>query len=527
MRRALAIAASLACLLAVPSATGHPESMRPQDIADAITELDVARAQRLLDEVPQDSASLAFERARLAIYQGDCDSASAILSAPTYASTKEGASLGQLARRCSETTAASVVVQDDAQGVWIRLQDEGDQALVPYLTAVAVSARNALLRDLGVDLPRPLRLEIVRDVFSLASLSGLPVEAAETTGTIAVARWGRVVIVTPRATVHGYPWEDTLAHEIAHLAITRASGDRAPLWLQEGLAKREETRWRPPRPFDENPYDEVARTALLSGQSVGIENLGPSIAMLPSADAARIAYAEVASFMSYWVAENGEAALRLLLADLRGIGGSDSNAAMRSVTGYELAVWQRFWRDHLTSSSAPAVRAAPASHAASEVSWATSFAARVRIEETVRRMRLGELLFEGGHSRSAAQQFDQAVAATDREAAVRWRAARAWIDAGEPGRGSERLGDPGSVDGACGPWLALRGRILRDRGERAAAEADFRLAIGLHPLSEVVACEGQWRAAGRTPEPRPSPPMPADPARRALCEAARRVLTQD
>jgi len=44
------------------------------------------------------------------------------------------------------------------------------------------------------------------------------------------------------------------------------------------------------------PADSVARSALLSGESVGVDKLGPSIAMLPTADAATIAFAEVASF---------------------------------------------------------------------------------------------------------------------------------------------------------------------------------------------------------------------------------------
>ena len=108
-----------------------------------------------------------------------------------------------------------------------------------------------------------------------------------------------------------------MAHEITHLAITRATRDSAPLWLQEGLAKRQEIRWRAPRPFDgDPPADGIARDALLSGQSVGVDKLGPSIAMLPSADAASIAFAEVSSFIQFWVRENGKLALELLFADL-------------------------------------------------------------------------------------------------------------------------------------------------------------------------------------------------------------------
>src|SRR5690606_35120476 len=227
--------ALLACLLvlwAVAADAAAPS--RAKRVADLITELDVEGARKLLSEQKTDTPTLAFERARLAIYMGDCDSAVATLSAPILAETPEGASLGELARRCAQGTAAGFVVEDKARGVWIRLQDDADRVLIPYLVRVADASRAAMARDLGVELPRPLRIDLVRDLFTLSALTGLPLRAAETTGTVAVARWGRVTMLSPRATPLGYPWEDTLAHEIAHLALSRATRDRAPLWLQEG-----------------------------------------------------------------------------------------------------------------------------------------------------------------------------------------------------------------------------------------------------------------------------------------------------
>jgi len=219
---------------------------------------------------------------------------------------------------------------------------------VPYITRVAEQARRAVQADLGVELPRPLRIDVVRDLFSLSSVSGLPLEAAETTGTVAVARWGRVTLLSPRASRHGYPWQDTLAHEIVHLALSRATRDFAPLWLQEGVAKRQEQRWREPRPFDDaGSHDLIAERALLTGNSVGVDSLGPSIAMLPSADAASIAFSEVTSFVNFWIEKNGRAAFRLLLGDLKGLADRDPDPALRTVTGFGLHDWIAIWQQHL------------------------------------------------------------------------------------------------------------------------------------------------------------------------------------
>src|SRR5581483_9484926 len=170
---------------------------------------------------------------------------------------------------------------------------------------------------------------------------------------VAVARWGRVNMISPRAAPGGFPWEDTMAHEITHLAITRATRDTAPLWLQEGLAKRQEIRWRPPHPFDgQPPSDEIAREAFLTGQSVGIDHIGPSIAMLPSADAASLAFAEVSSFVEYLIHESGRPALMLLFSDLKSLGTENASGALRSVTGYDLTEWVTRWHAHLADTGA-------------------------------------------------------------------------------------------------------------------------------------------------------------------------------
>lgn len=469
----------------------------------AITELDVERAAKLLAN--DASSGAALERARLALYSGDCEAAAAVLSAKTPSSSPETAGLLELARGCARATVSAPIVVDEAAGLWLRLQDEADRPLVPYLTDVIVRARAAVEQDLGVVLPRPLRMDLVQDLFSLSAITGLPLEAAETTGTVAVARWGRVTMITPRATPLGYPWEDTLAHEMTHLALSRATRDHAPLWLQEGIAKREETRWREPRAFDQQPSpDDVARAALLSGRSVGVDRLGPSIAMLPTPEAASTAFAEVTSFMQFWVEQNGTAALHLLLQDLKGLGPDASDKAMSSVTGYDLAAWIRRWQKHLLSLPEPSGR-----------TRAFHQDKRTERRDAGRQLRLADLLFFGGHPQQARQILDP-LAETSHEAAIRYRAARAALVTGDLDAAAERLGRLRELDVLHGVWSALNGRLLRARGGDVEAGPAFRLGLAVDPWSEEVACEGYSRAESGAP-------LPRDPRLRALCEAARRI----
>ncbi len=506
--------ALVALVLSATSATGQPALHPPspeanggvQAIANAITELDVALAHELLERQDAATPALSYQRARLAVYVGDCDSGEAILS--TLPETPESARLLELSRKCARATAAATVVEDQQRGVWIRLQDSDDEALAPLLIDVAARARETMVRDLGIELPKPLRIDLVRDLFSLAAVSGLPLTAAETTGTVAVARWGRVTMLSPRAARLGYPWQDTLAHELTHLALSRGSRDYAPLWLQEGIAKREETRWRKPRPHDDrrDAYA-IAREALLSGRSIGIDKIGPSIAMLPTAADARVSYAEVESFMDFWIRQNGREAFTLLMLDLKGLSTRETDEALTSVSGYPLSYWIKRWQKHL--------RDQPDGSADQEQAEDGSGA-------VVRSVRLGDLLTNQAHVSFASEYFDGALEAAPSKAAVRFRAAAAQLSLGQDAAAEERLGTFDDLSGLHGGWLGLHGRILSKKQQEDAALQSFTLAVAIDPYGEEAACEGHGERTA--PPGQTADYMPTDATRRPLCEAARKVV---
>jgi hypothetical protein len=487
-------------------------------VANAITEIDTQRASELLEHSHVESLGLTLERARLAVYLGECDRAEAILSNPAFSESREGASLVELAKSCARATAAGFVMEDKQRGIWLRLQDDADRALAPFLFDVAAEARDTVSKEVGIDLPRPLRIDLVRDLFSLSAVSGLPLKAAETTGTLAVARWGRVIMLSPRAPVQGYPWQDTLAHEITHLLVTRATRDFAPLWLQEGLAKRFEVRWRAPRPFDRPDWaDSAARNAALDGRSVGIDKLGPSIAMLPTPEAAGIAFAEVTSFMHFFIAQNGEPALRLLFADLRGNGRAGAEAALLSVTGYGLSEWnlrwQRFLREPVKVRGDDLPPPAPPRAQA----------------DSARRIRLADLLAARAHGRESANEVEPLLSSLSRLPQVRARVAAGLSAAGDDAGAEQALGTMAEIDALYGPWFALSGRVFKRRGQLAEAEQAFALGLSADPLSDEVACEGypEHRLANQQPAAgsvrMTEPPLPTRPAWLELCKAARSV----
>jgi hypothetical protein len=495
----LVFGALLGPLRSVPAWAGAGEA-----IADAITELDVERARTLIDAERASSQGLQFQQARLAIYVSDFDTAEAVLK--SLPPSPAVSSLADLARGSARATAGGLVIEDKAQGVWLRLQDDVDRVLVPRIVEVATQARAMIARDLGVELPRPLRIELVNDLFSLSAISGLPLEAAETTGTVAVARWGRITMLTPRAAPQGYPWEDTLAHEIVHLGLTRATRDFAPLWLQEGVAKLGEERWRSARAFDDGSRaDHVARNALVTGSSVGVDALGPSIAMLPSADAASIAFAEVKSFMSFFIDKVGRPAFQLLLADMKGLGQKDPDNALRSVTGFGLQYWIAVWQAWLMQ--LPEKQAEESSAALQPA---------LVLDDPLgmsRRARLGELFAEAERFRLAAQQFETALRYQPDHPHLRFEASRSWLMVGDDAKAHSALGTERDISDLHGGWLALHGRFLTERGQGTAAAQAFDLAMAVNPFAPEVACEGQLRRKQGDNVVK----LPADSVRREIC----------
>jgi hypothetical protein len=477
-----------------------------------IAGLDYDDARHVLSAADPDSAAAALERARLAIYELDCDGAAAILARPEVQKIESGEMLADIARGCQRVTAALAVDRDEARSIEVRWQDEHDRALAPLLFDTVAAAREALTRDLKVDWPKPTRIVVVRDLLSLSAMTGLPYKSAQTTGTVAVAKWGRVTLLSPRASHHGYQWRDTIAHELTHLAVTRASRDQAPLWLQEGVAKREEVRWRDPGPFDDRPPpDAVVQRGIELNLGIPLDKLGPSIAMLPSADAAMVAFAEVTSFVHYYAREAGDDALPKLLEQVRG--GKEIDGALHAASGADLAAWDARWRAYVASrprQALPGLFGLGGSRGEEE-----------RLRDLRDRRRLAELLLVRDHAPEALKELDRISLAASPSApegwdrvmedpSIRWLRGRALEAAGRRAEGASLVADPRQVLAPYGPWWAIRGRWARLDGDESTASSSFIEAVAADPLGPESACETLDPAT-----------VPAGPARQALCAAAR------
>ncbi|MBS2016644.1 MAG: hypothetical protein JST00_27420 [Deltaproteobacteria bacterium] len=437
-------------------------------------EYDKARAE--LGKADPNSPAVALARARLALYEEDCDLAAALLLRNEAGQTEDGRLIADVARGCARVTAATHVDTDEAAGIVIRYHDDDDKALTPMLVDTVAKARASLTRDLGVEWKKPTRITVVRDLLSLSAMTGLPYKAAQTTGTVAVAKWGRVTILSPRASHHGYPFRDTLTHELTHLAISMQTHERAPLWLHEGVARRQEVRWREPGPFDERPSPEsIVLKGMEMKLDLPLDKLGPSIAMLPSADQAMVAFAEVTSFVKFYVESQGPDALSKLLVALRTANTVDD--ALKAMSGESLAQWDVKWRAQLAKR--PKEPLSPMFGLGAQPPG---------LGDSRERARLAELLLGRDHPAEALTELDKVPETMLGDPSLRYLRARL-LEANDKAADAEKLlEDPKLWMASYGPCWAVKGRLARARGDQAASEAAFAEATAHDPLGFESAC---------------------------------------
>src|SRR5258708_28399291 len=261
----------------------------------------------------------------------------------------------KLARAAAEEVRGAAVYES-AHFV-LRTKADKDALLAPYALDALERAWAALTRDLGYEPPGKVRVEVYESPQALARVSPLTVAQIKASGTIALCKYNRLMIASPRALLRGYAWLDTLSHEFVHYLVTRKGRNAVPIWLQEGLAKFLETRWRgaPGLAVDEMSTGLLTR-ATRDKKLIPFAAMHPSIAKLPTQEMAALAFAEVESAIKLLHQRGGQQALTELVAAMAS-GFSDENAVAQAY-GKPFPQFEQEWRADLLKP-----RREPATHA--------------------------------------------------------------------------------------------------------------------------------------------------------------------
>ncbi len=308
-------------------------SLREWDLAAA-----TAAATEALAAAPDDPSAL-FLAARVAFHESDYPRA-LDLARRAAAAAGEDESARQpkeFAAWLADRQSTWGAFTEQRRGPFVIRTTARDAILVPYAFDALEGAARAMKEEFGFEPSRPVVVEFYPTRRSFIAASTLTREEVETSGTLAICHFNRIMMLSPAVLSRGYDWMDALCHEFVHYAIYSIGGSAVPVWLHEGIAKHLETRWRAgtPEPLDPRMASILAE-GLETGQWVTFQQMHPSMAKLPSAGLVALAFAEVAVTIDMLRSTRGADAAGRLVREVRARSG-DVDAALRGLWGIGLA----------------------------------------------------------------------------------------------------------------------------------------------------------------------------------------------
>jgi tetratricopeptide (TPR) repeat protein len=472
----------------------------PAQIVDRIEQdleaWDIEGAARDLGELVQQdggSATAALFRGRVLFEQGQYDAAVQALEE----AQRRGAPSGEVevALRLARSAAEEVKgteVHESAHFV-VRTRPGKDALLVSYALEGLEKAYAALTEDLGVSPPAKIRVEVYESAQSLAHVSPLTVAEIKASGTIALCKYNRLMITSPRALLRGYAWQDTLAHEFTHYLVTQKGRNSVPIWLQEGLAKFLETRWRgqPGLAVDDTSLW-LLQKAAREKKLIPFSAMHPSIAKLPTQEMAALAFAEVEAAIRLLYLRGGQTALTNLVAAMAR-GASDEQAVAQAY-GKPFPQFEQDWRESVGKMrKEPQAQAPGAGRPLERKQLVFKEDAKKRAPEAhddrpgdpeaKRAARLGEIFFARRRWGAAAHEYGRARAKLPREVPqIARRYAFAQIQLGRFGEAESALESAVARDPQDEAAQALYARVLQRRGEAQKARAALDAGIAVDPF---------------------------------------------
>jgi len=369
-----------------------------------------------------------------------------------------------------------------------------DQVLVELAGDALEAAYTALGDDLGLEPTEPIRVELLGAPKDLAATSPLTEDEIETTGTIALSKYGKLMVVSPRATLTGYAWMDTLCHEYVHLVVSSMSHDNVPVWMQEGLARFEQERWRKAGGAALPALDQqLLAAALKNRRLIDLDAMHPSMAKLPSQEAAALAYAEVLTLIAWIHGQVGWEGLREAITLQR-----DGKSAPRAVAEVLDMTWakaQKAWKAHLKTLDLSAGKGLAGRATGKRIRFDKGGEAsdNVGVDEVAsakgrKHARLGGLLRARGMLAASAIEYEKALDHSPGDPYVTGKLARTYVELGENVKAADLARPLVALDEHDPVAAVTLGVALAAEADHEGAAAAFELALRISPFDPVVRC---------------------------------------
>ncbi|MFH1353221.1 MAG: hypothetical protein ABIH68_06600 [bacterium] len=180
--------------------------------------------------------------------------------------------------------------QEKISGFLVRYQP-ADRIMLPYLRDLMPLINRRMKRIFGMKADG-IVLEIYPDKEKFLTASLLSEEEQKRSGTVAISKFNRLMILSPRLLPYGYNWRDTVSHEYIHCIIGHKTALNIPLYLNEGIARTCESLWRE----KEVSLDPAVKSTLGLAKETGFipfEKFKRGMPSLPNQEEVSLAFAEV------------------------------------------------------------------------------------------------------------------------------------------------------------------------------------------------------------------------------------------
>jgi tetratricopeptide (TPR) repeat protein len=371
----------------------------------------------------------------------------------------------------------------------ITLDEKQDAILADYLTDALERTYQIMVEKYGFQPKEKIRIEVFPDAKTFSFASTLSARDIEVTGAVGLAKFNKLMVLSPKALVYGYRWLDAISHEFMHYVIVRLTANKAPIWFHEGLAKYEETRWRNGSSYLSPLYQTLLARAHAEGKLITFGRMEPSLIKLETPEDVQLAYAQAALAIDFIISKVGHEGLKRVMTRMAASRERGASEAIQEVLGLTFDEFENQWKEYLASKGLKEVsgvhvrrykiKEGRADEERLDMSEIKSMISRNRAH-------LGDLLHERGRREAAVMEYRRALADANDSVPVMNRLSNVLISLGKDEEALEMLNRAQELSPDHPNIYTNMGRIYLKFKDYKKAEEAFQNSIQISPFDPEI-----------------------------------------
>jgi tetratricopeptide (TPR) repeat protein len=368
----------------------------------------------------------------------------------------------------------------------ITLDEKQDAILADYLMDTLEKTYQIMAEKYGFQSKERIRIEVFPDAKTFSFASTLSARDIEVTGAVGLAKFNKLMVLSPKALVYGYRWLDAISHEFMHYLIVRMTANKAPIWFHEGLAKYEEAEWRNGSSYFSSLYQTLLARGLAEGKLITFARMEPSLIKLETPEDVQLAYAQASLAIDFIISKVGHEGLKRIMKRMATSRERGASEAIQEILGLRFDEFENQWKEYLASKGLKEVggvhvrrykiKEGRADEERLDMSEIKSMVSRNRTH-------LGDLLSERGRREAAAMEYRRALADANESVPILNRLSNVLISLGKDEEALEMLKRAQELSPDHPNIYTHMGKIYLKFKDYQKAEDAFQASLQINPFN--------------------------------------------